>query len=450
MSQQPASGEDWQLSRNDVAYTRRQRAGLSHLAHLAAEATTGPLPIVAAPTGPVTGPRAHGHRKLPTGVTATLMEHRTRFAAFSVIGAAIFVMGIAMQAWLTGWLHMNADVSFLLQGIVSVQASFIANYYWTWRDQDVPFWPACGKFNAQKVAVSVANLAVYAGLVKFGMNYLLANVVTTAVFTVVNYVMSHLWVFTSRKDAAAPLVHVPAQATAAYDFATTVEVPPTVSVIIPCRNNAATIRATVDSLLGQNYPALEEVILVGSTGDSTWSALADVRDPRLVMLEQENTPGKRDPNVKRDKGIRKASGEVLALADSDIVMEPDWLSRAVPRLLTQGGGVVAGGMKRIHDTFWGRFVDRNVLAAKTPRVRRSYSVTAQNFGHRSTRPPITANAVFTRDVYESCPLDVAWAYGYEDYEWFWRVAKARHKIWFAGDISGAHHHRRSFRDLITE
>jgi hypothetical protein len=45
---------------------------------------------------------------------------------------------------------------------------------------------------------------------------------------------------------------------------------------------------------------------------------------------------------------------------------------------------------------------------------------------------------------------VAWAYGYEDYEWFWRVAKAGHRIWFAGDISGAHHHRRKFRDLITE
>ncbi len=378
------------------------------------------------------------------------MEHRTRFAAFSVIGAAIFVMGIAIQAWLTGRLHMNAYLSFLLQGIVSVQASFVANYYWTWRDQDVAFWPACGKFNAQKVAVSVGNLVVYAALVEFGMNYLLANVVTTAVFTVANYVMSHLWVFTSRKDAAAPPVHMPARPTAARGFGTAVEVMPTVSVIIPCRNNAATIRATVDSLLGQDYPTLQEVILVGSTGDSTWSALADVRDPRLVLLEQEKTPGKRDPNVKRDKGLHKASGEVLALADSDIVMDPDWLRCAVPQLLAQGGGVVAGGMKRIHDTFWGRFVDRNVLAAKTPRVPRSYSVTAGNFGHHRSRPPITANAVFTRDVYESCPLDVAWAYGYEDYEWFWRIAKAGHKIWFAGDITGAHHHRRRFRDLITE
>ena len=450
LSQQPPAGEDRQPFRNDLGNAGRQRANVSHLAQIAAEATTGPLPIVTATRGPVKASELHGHRKPQASVAATLMEHRTRFAAFSVIGAAIFVMGIAIQAWLTGRLHMNANLSFLLQGIVSVQASFVANYYWTWRDQDVAFWPACGKFNVQKVTVSIANLLVYAGLVTSGMNYLLANVVTTAVFTVVNYVMSHVWVFTSKKGATAPLVHVPTQTTAARGFTTPVAALPTVSVIIPCRNNAATIRATVDSLLGQDYPSLHEVILVGSTGDSTWSSLVDVMDPRLVMLEQENTPGKRDPNVKRDKGLQKASGEVLALADSDIVMDPDWLRCAIPQLLAQGGGVVAGGMKRIHDTFWGRFVDRNVLAAKTPRVRQSYLVTAQNFGHHRTRPPITANAVFSRDVYESCPLDVTWAYGYEDYEWFWRVAKAGHNIWFAGDIHGAHHHRRRFRDLITE
>ncbi len=130
------------------------------------------------------------------------MEHRTRFATFSLIGAAIFVMGLAMQAVLTGWWHMNADLSFVLQGIVSVQASFAANYYWTWRDQDVAFWPACGKFNAQKVVASIANLVVYAIFVKAGLNYLVANVADTAVFTLVNYVTSHLWVFTPKTATA--------------------------------------------------------------------------------------------------------------------------------------------------------------------------------------------------------------------------------------------------------
>ena len=50
---------------------------------------------------------------------------------------------------------------------------------------------------------------------------------------------------------------------------------------------------------GQEYPYLEEVILVGSTGDSTWTALADVDDPRLVVLEQ---------SLCRGRGTRQRSG----------------------------------------------------------------------------------------------------------------------------------------------
>jgi putative flippase GtrA len=373
------------------------------------------------------------------------MEHRTRFATFSVIGAAIFVIGLAMQAALTGWWHMNADLSFVLQGIVSVQASFVANYYWTWRDQDVAFWPACGKFNAQKVASSIANLIVYAVLVKAGLNYLLANVADTAVFTVINYVTSHLWVFTP-KDATAD--DAPAFPAVLDDEPQPWW--PTVSVVVPCRDNSATIRATVDALLGQEYPRLEEVILVGSTGDTTWSALSEVTDPRLVLLEQEQMPGLRDPAVKRDKGVRKASGEVIALADSDIVMEPDWLRRGVGALIAQGGGVVAGGMRSIHDTFWGRFVDKNRLGAKTPRLPAPYLVTARNFGRHNRKPPITANVILTREVYEDQPIDRHWMYGYEDYEWFWRVTKAGHRILFTDELTGRHHHRRSFRHLVTE
>lgn len=387
----------------------------------------------------------HSHRKQRQGWLSVLMEHRTRFATFSVIGAAIFVMGLAMQAALTGEWHMNADLSFVLQGIVSVQASFIANYYWTWRDQDAAFWPACGKFNAQKVVASVANLIVYAVFVKAGLNYLVANVADTAVFTVVNYVTSHLWVFTPKATTveASPALVARLDGEPQPWW-------PTVSVVVPCRDSSATIRATVDALLGQEYPHLEEVILVGSTGDKTWIALADVTDPRLVLLEQEPVSGLRDPAVKRDKGVRKASGEVIALADSDIVMGPDWLRRAVGALIAQGGGVVAGGMRSIHDTFWGRFVDQNRLGAKTPRLTVPYMVTARNFGRHNRKPPITANVILTRDVYEDQPIDGTWMYGYEDYEWFWRVAKAGHRILFTDALTGRHHHRRSFRHLVTE
>ena len=225
---------------------------------------------------------------------------------------------------------------------------------------------------------------------------------------------------------------------------------PEVSVIIPVKNSQRSFRATVDALLMQDYPALAEVIVVGDVGDQTWQALADITDPRLELVEHEQMPGKREPAAKRDVGLRKARGQILALVDSDINMDPDWLSRAVTLLTEQQGGVVCGGMRAIRESFWSRFVDGNTLAAKTPRVPRSYPVTAGNFGKHGRKPPITANVVLSRDVYDDCPMDDAWGYGYEDYEWFWRIARSGHRILYAAGLDGAHHHRQSFRALAHE
>ena len=353
------------------------------------------------------------------------------------------------------------------------------NRRFTWQGRNTGLWKSCWRFNAQKLLLTVPNLALYALMIELGSGWLIANLGTTVVFTAVNYATGDLWSFARRGSRRLQMTPGSSpESTTSYYYEPNgaryadpraihegLQPPgtlsmrsappmrqrhPFVSVVIPCKGNESTIRATVAALLAQDYPALIEVILVGDVGDSTWSVLADIRDPRLILLEQEKTPGKCDPNVKRDKGLRKASGDILALADSDIVMDQDWLSRGVALLRSQGGGLVAGGMRSIHDTYWGRFVDGNVLAAKTPRVSRPYQVTAENFGHRGSKPPITANAVFTRELYENCPLDVAWAYGYEDYEWYWRVVKAGHKILFSGGLTGAHHHRRSFRRLVTE
>src|SRR5215469_17371380 len=171
------------------------------------------------------------------------------------------------------------------------------------------------------------------------------------------------------------------------------QVLPDVSVVIPVKNSQRTIRATVVALLAQDYPALAEVIVVGDVGDQTWQALAEITDPRLAIIEHEEVPGKREPATKRDVGLRKARGQILALVDSDINMDPNWLSHAVTLLTEQQGGVVCGGMRAIRESFWSRFVDGNTLAAKTPRVPRSYLVTEANFGKHGRKPPITANVV---------------------------------------------------------
>lgn len=431
------------------------RHGIGTLIHPAvATAFTMPLtadksssaPVIVTPV-PSASVDAGRHRlKPPSRIQTLLSQHWIRLLIFGGIGAGVFLLGLVMQILLVARIHMAADTAYVVQGVVSIETSFLLNRYLTWRDRTVPFWRACRRWNTQRLFMTVVNMGTYAGLVHLGVQYIVANVAITAVFTPVNYLLGHRWSFAaSTTDVVEG---------AAFDPAIPVNLAgaawPTVSAVIPCKNNAATIGETVAALLKQDYPALEEVILIGSTGDNTWAGLAGLDDSRLVILEQELTSGLRDPAIKRDKGIRAGRGQLIALVDSDIVMDPDWLTRGVITLLAQGGGVVAGGMRSINDTYWGRFVDRNVLVAKTPRVPAPYHVTAENFGRPNRKPPVTANVILTRDVYEDEPLDIAWAFGYEDYEWFWRIARAGHRILFSDQLSGRHHHRCSFRKLVTE
>ena len=222
-------------------------------------------------------------------------------------------------------------------------------------------------------------------------------------------------------------------------------------MVIPVRGNEATIRAAVGSILGQDYPLLRELILVGSPGDSTWSALRDVDDPRLFVTETETPPGIRDANFKRDLGIRQTSGDLVSLIDSDMIIPPDWMSTAVRLLMENEVDCIAGVMRSIRDDFWGRFVDRNRLSAKTPRAKAAYLVTAEGFGAAGYKPPITADILFTRKMYEDCPIDGNWSHGsLEDYEWFWRVVERGHKVLVSNQLFGWHHHRSGLKKLTAE
>jgi 4-amino-4-deoxy-L-arabinose transferase-like glycosyltransferase/putative flippase GtrA/GT2 family glycosyltransferase len=388
-------------------------------------------------------PTRHGRHAAPR--PAYLDRRGARFVLFSAIGGFVFLMGLGLQAVLTGSWHVPPVVSYAIQAVVSVEASFLLNRWLTWRDRGTPFWLAFARFNLQKTVTIALNLALYAGLIRLGMNYLIANIVLTAVFTVVNYVAGDRLVFIPGTTQSAE------PATPAAPMLVRKHPLPEVSIVIPCRGNENTIAAAVQSLLHQDYPCIREITLIGSPGDSTWNGLAGITDPRVSIWEVETPPGVRDANFKRDAAVRMTSGELVALVDSDIVLPPDWMSRAVAALKESGASCVTGGMKSLHDSFWGRYTDSTWIGAKTPRIKESYTVTSSDFGIRGHKPPILANVLFTPELYKRCPIDPSWSHGsYEDYEWFWRVTKAGYQIRVCLDLFGWHDHRRGWRPLVRE
>ena len=228
-------------------------------------------------------PAATGRHRRPRELTSgSLLGKSKRFVVFGTIGAGVFVLGLALQVALVRKFHLNPLIAYVIQGFISVQISFLLNRFWTWRDVEVPFFSSLVKFNIQKVVTTAANTLIYGWLEVVGLNYIAANVLTTAIFTIVNYLSADNWVFARPVVGDNTLDSVPGVGDAITRHR--LDVGPTVSVVVPCKNNERTILPTVLSLLGQDYPRLEQVVLVGSIGDTTWRALEGINDRRPLFI----------------------------------------------------------------------------------------------------------------------------------------------------------------------
>jgi hypothetical protein len=107
---------------------------------------------------------------------------------------------------------------------------------------------------------------------------------------------------------------------------------PTLSVVVPARNEAKTIGASLPSLLEQDYPALEVIVVNDRSSDATGECLRALaaRYPRLTCIEVTALPeGWLGKNHALYTGASRASGEWLLFADADVYYAPGALKAAV-------------------------------------------------------------------------------------------------------------------------
>jgi hypothetical protein len=117
---------------------------------------------------------------------------------------------------------------------------------------------------------------------------------------------------------------------------------PLVSVIVPVFNGAEFLREAIDSILAQNYPCLEILVVDDGSQDDIESAVAQLPvDVRLIR--QPN----RGPAAARNRGLGDASGSILAFLDVDDLWPPGTLRTLVHALsadpdlmVVQGGALV--------------------------------------------------------------------------------------------------------------
>ena len=63
---------------------------------------------------------------------------------------------------------------------------------------------------------------------------------------------------------------------------------PSVSVVIPVRNEAERISGALASILAQTYPNIAQIIIAdGMSTDSTRASVSDFYDSRILLLDNE-------------------------------------------------------------------------------------------------------------------------------------------------------------------
>ncbi len=91
---------------------------------------------------------------------------------------------------------------------------------------------------------------------------------------------------------------------------------PKISVIIPSFNKKEFISKTLDSVIAQNYPNLEIIIMDGESTDGTLKIIEDYakKYPEIVKYQSKKDKGQWDAI---NKGFRVAKGKILTYINAD-------------------------------------------------------------------------------------------------------------------------------------
>lgn len=120
----------------------------------------------------------------------------------------------------------------------------------------------------------------------------------------------------------------------------------TISVIVPVYNVAGYLPQCVDSILSQDYGDLEVILIDDGSTDGS-GEICDryaAQDSRVRVIHQKNGGAAAAKNA----GLRLATGEYLAFADSDDYLEPGAYGFLMKVLLENGADAVQGSFREVY------------------------------------------------------------------------------------------------------
>ena len=184
---------------------------------------------------------------------------------------------------------------------------------------------------------------------------------------------------------------------------------PKISIITPSLNQGEFLEDTILSVLGQNYPNLEYIIMDGGSTDNSIDIIKKY-ETQLAYWISEKDKGQADA---LNKGFRKSTGDILAWINSDDMYMPNILKKITTILCPNELNIIYG--QSIHTEYndnrfkcWGS----NILNQE------STDLTLIDY-------IIQPSTFWTREVWKKIgELNTEFHYGF-DWEWYIRAKNAK-------------------------
>lgn len=218
----------------------------------------------------------------------------------------------------------------------------------------------------------------------------------------------------------------------------------TVSFVMPVRNEEEYIRASLQSLVEQTYPASEcEIIVVdGKSSDRTRGIIEAICERNLQVRCLDNSAGIVPTGM--NIGIRAARGEVIIRADGHTVYPRDYAANCVKYLAQTGADNVGGPCVTVtaDESLSARLVA--AILSSPFGVGNSKFRTSSEEGFVDTVP----FGAFRREIFDRVGMYNEKLVRNQDVDLNARIRKAGGKIYLTPALTTSYHPVKNFQGLL--
>ncbi|MET9392633.1 glycosyltransferase [Streptomyces sp. NPDC006624] len=235
--------------------------------------------------------------------------------------------------------------------------------------------------------------------------------------------------------------------------------PPYASVVVATRERAGQLARALDSLLAQDHPRCEIVVVDNAPVTSGTRELVERKYAERVRYVREPVPGLA---AAHNAGLEAVRGEVVAFTDDDVIADPRWLTElTAPFAADPGLGCCTGlilparlttpaqVLLESHGGFAKGFTPRTYDPARPPVDEPLFPFTAGRFGSGANMAFRTAVLRAVGGFDPATGAGTA-ARGGDDLYGFVRVLAEGHRLHYTPYALVWHHHRETWRDLETQ